>query len=45
MSVAQSTAHASESNAVSAWITKWPAVSFYVLDLVTPRAGAGERGP
>ena len=33
MSVAQSTAHASESNAVRAWIAKWPAVSFYVLTL------------
>ena len=29
----QSTALASESNAVRAWIAKWPAVSFYVLTL------------
>ena len=29
MSAVQSTALASESNAVRAWIAKWPAVSFY----------------
>ena len=33
MSAVQSTALASESNAVRAWIAKWPAVSFYVLTL------------
>ena len=36
MSVAQSTAHASESNATRAWIANWPAVSFYVLTLMLP---------
>ena len=33
MSALRSTALASESNAVRAWIAKWPAVSFYVLTL------------
>ena len=44
MSVAQNTAHASESNAMRAWIARWPTDSFYVLDPATPRTGAGERG-
>ncbi len=33
MSVAQSTAHAAESNVMTAWVAKWPAVSFYTLTL------------
>jgi len=33
MSAVQTQANASESNAVRAWITRRPAVSFYVLTL------------
>ncbi len=34
MSASQSTAHGAESNAMSAWIAKWPAGSFYLFTLM-----------